>query len=63
MSAPLNTLFTEQEIRTILVGLAAYRYDLAKEVEQTEERTGNPAEFARLEYDEVSALIRKVREA
>lgn len=53
---------TEQEIRTIIIGLHAYRYDLSKEVQEQEAKTGNPAEFARLEYEEVSALIRKVRD-
>jgi hypothetical protein len=54
---------SEQDIRTILVGLAAYSYDLSKEVEKTEAETGNPADFARMEYDEVRTLIRKIREA
>lgn len=53
----------EQEIRTILVGLHDYRYSLSKEVEEYENRTGNPHDFARLEYDEVTALIRKIRNA
>lgn len=58
-----NVTLSEQEIRTILIGLHSYSYDLSKEVQEQEEKTGNPAEFARLEYEEVRALIRKVREA
>lgn len=53
---------SEHEIRTILVGLHDYRYSLSKEVEEYETRTGNPAEFVRMEYDEVTTLIRKIRE-
>lgn len=64
MNAKLTTLtLTEQEIRTLLLGLHGYLYDTSKEVQQLEANGGPRQEFLRQEYAETQTLIRKLREA